>query len=49
METKKKNPAAVAMGKLGGKANFAKHGREQMIERGKMGADARWGKDRENE
>jgi len=43
IKTKKKNKSAVAMGKLGGRANFEKHGREKMVENGKKGAEARWG------
>lgn len=44
----KKNPAAVALGRLGGlkggKARAKKLGRKQLSEIGKKGARARWGR-----
>jgi hypothetical protein len=39
---KKKNPAAVELGKRGGKALVERVGAEGMSERGKKGMAARW-------
>jgi hypothetical protein len=41
---KRKNPAAVAMGKRGAKARLTKLTPEQRTEIAKKGAEARWGK-----
>lgn len=47
--SKQKNPAAVALGRLGGsvrspKKGFGSRSREKAQEAGRMGAKARWGK-----
>jgi len=41
---KKKDPAAVKLGRRGGKANMAKLSKEQRSALGKLAAAARWGK-----
>jgi hypothetical protein len=41
---KKKNPAAVALGKLGGKARAKNAPPKKLSQIGKKGAAARWGK-----
>jgi hypothetical protein len=45
---KRKNPAAVALGRLGGRKRVPKGtamlSEEERIERGKLAAAARWGK-----
>jgi hypothetical protein len=41
---KKKNPAAVSLGKLGGKARAKNATRKALSEIGKKGAAARWKK-----
>jgi hypothetical protein len=41
---KKKNPAAVALGKLGGKARAKNAPRKRLSQIGKKGAVARWKK-----
>ncbi|MGR3177227.1 MAG: hypothetical protein ACUZ8E_04120 [Candidatus Anammoxibacter sp.] len=47
-ETPQKNPAAVALGRLGGlkggKARAKKLTKKQMVKIAKKGAEARWGK-----
>lgn len=44
MASSKKNPAAVELGKRGGKARAATLTPEQLAEIGKKGAAARWAK-----
>jgi general stress protein YciG len=43
---KKKNPAAVTVGKLGGKARANNASRKRLSEIGRRGAAARWKKTR---
>jgi general stress protein YciG len=40
------NPAAVELGRKGGKARAAKLSKEQIQEIGRRGAEVRWGKKR---
>lgn len=42
--TLKKNPAAVALGRLGGKARAKNNSREKLSEIGRKGGKARWKK-----
>lgn len=41
---KKKNPAAIALGRLGGKARAKSATPTELSKIGKLGAKARWGK-----
>ena len=45
-ESKKKNPAAVALGRLGGKKRAATLSAQELSDQGKRAAAARWGKSR---
>ena len=42
--TKRKNPAAVTLGRRGGIARAQKRSKEELSEIGRKGATARWGK-----
>jgi hypothetical protein len=42
--TKKKNPAAVALGRRGGKARKKSQTKEQLSEQGRAAVQARWAK-----
>ena len=44
-----KDPAAVKLGRKGGKARAAKQSAEQLSDIGKRGADSRWGNATEKE
>lgn len=44
----KKNPAAVSLGRLGGKARAKKASRKKLSEIGRKGATARWKKARKH-
>jgi hypothetical protein len=44
---KQKNQAAVALGKLGGRARSAKLSKEEMTRIGRLGALTRWSKRKE--
>lgn len=44
MGKKKKNPAAVELGRLGGLARARKHNKEELSEIGRKGAKALWRK-----
>ncbi len=46
---KRKDPAAVSLGRKGGKRRAANLTEEQLSEIGKKGANARWGKKAEGE
>lgn len=43
---KKKNPAAVALGRKGGKARAAKMSKKQMSDAMKKAVEARWAKEK---
>ena len=44
--SKRKNPAAVALGRRGGKSRARKQSKTALSRIGKLGAAARWGKKR---
>jgi general stress protein YciG len=46
--SKKKNPAAVSLGRLGGKARARKAPKKRLSEIGRKGAAARWKKTRKS-
>jgi hypothetical protein len=49
MANKKKNPAAVALGRRGGKARSKKLGKKQRKEIARLGGRARWAKAKHEE